>query len=271
MSKKYELYHGKCQDVLVVHDRIPVNSIDLIVTSPPYDNMRDYKGFDFNFEPTAFLLYEVLKPGGIMVWVVGDETVNYCESLTSFKQAIFFVERVGFNLLDTMIYYKNGGPPPFPGIMRYSPKFEYMFVFSKGKPKTFNPIKYKKKWINKRVSFQQRQKDGSFKHSWYQPSSDELTMDNVWMYDVGGGGKTAAEKYAYEHPAMFPEQLAEDHIKTWSNEGDMVLDPFMGSGTTGKMATLLNRNFIGIECCQEYFDIAEKRISTVNKMDEFFS
>ena len=120
---------------------IPSQSIDLCLTSPPYDDARDYNGYSFEFEVVAKELFRVIKNGGVLVWVVADQTKNFCETLTSFKQAIFFVENCGFNLLDTMIYQKNGAPSPYPGMMRYAPYFEYMFVFSQGKPKTFNPIK----------------------------------------------------------------------------------------------------------------------------------
>ena len=243
------------------------NSIDLTVTSPPYDDIRDYEGFNWNFKELAKELYKVTKQGGIAVWVVGDKTENFCETLSSFRQALYFVDNVGFNLLDTMIYKKKGGPSPYPNLKRYAPWFEYMFIFSKGKPKTFNPIKDKltksgKGEINSGSTA--RQKDGrTIKTGCYKTSKYKMRC-NVWEYDVGKN-KTTNDECAFKHPAMFPEKLAKDHIKSWSNEGDIVLDPFMGSGTTAKLAELLDRKWIGFEISEEYVDIAYKRVGKVNK------
>lgn len=265
---KIELILGDC--LKKVKD-IPDNTVDLTVTSPPYDSLRAYNGNntlwgEHVWKQVARDLFRVTKPGGVVVWVVGDETKNFCESLSSFKQAIFFVEEVGFNLLDTMIYEKKGGPAPYPNMRRYSPWFEYMFVFSKGKPKTFNQIKDKetKSGSGKRNSGNSaRQKDGSTKSSGGYITKKYTSRHNVWAYHVGMN-KDTTDKIAMSFPARFPELLARDHIISWSNEGDTVFDPFMGSGTTGKMAKLLKRNFIGIEIDPEYFDISSKRISGAN-------
>ena len=231
------------------------NSIDLTVTSPPYDDLRNYKGYTFDFENLAKELYRVTKVGGVVVWVVGDATKNGSESGTSFKQALYFTE-IGFNLHDTMIWNKGGFTAVGALSTRYAPVFEYMFILTKGKIKTFNPIK-DRITINggKKVSGTIRQKDGSTK-----PMSKVMTINkysqryNIWNINP------QRQRGKYTHPAVFPEQLAEDHILSWSNVGDIVLDPFMGSGTTAKMAKLNNRNFIGFEISQEYCDIANKRI-----------
>lgn len=230
-------------------------SIDLVVTSPPYDNLRDYDGYSFDFENIAKELYRVLKDGGVIVWVVGDATINGSETGTSFKQALYFKE-IGFNLHDTMIWYK--GSCPFPDKTRYYQSFEYMFVFVKGKIKTFNPIEDRKnKWSGTKVHGTLRQSDGSLKKQTGLKVGREIkdfgVRFNVWEQTPERNNKT-------EHPAIFPEKLALDHIKSWSNEGDIVLDPFMGSGTTGKMAILSKRHFIGIEISERYFGICEKRI-----------
>jgi DNA modification methylase len=237
-------------------------SIDLTVTSPPYDNLRDYKGYSFDFELIAKELYRITKEGGLVVWVVGDETKNFCESLTSFKQAIYFVDGCGFNLLDTMIYQKNGSPSPYPNMRRYALIFEYMFVFSKGKPKTFNPIKDRQNKSYGKINSGNtaRQKDGTTKPSGSYLQKKHSIRTNIWIYDVGKN-KDTKDAIALQHPARFPEKLAEDHIISWSNEGDTILDPFMGSGTTGKMAVINNRNFIGIELDESYCKLAEKRIN----------
>lgn len=238
------------------------NIIDLTVTSPPYDNLRTYAGtLEWNFEifqRVANELYRITKDGGVVVWVVGDKTVKGSETLTSFKQAIYFNE-IGFNVHDTMIYKKTNPIPQ--NHNRYEQCFEYMFVFSKGKPKTFNPIKEETK--NKGKSFdwggRKTKMDDSqcrrHRESELIEVNPAKTKMNIFEYSIGGG-KTG-------HPAVFPKQLANDHIISWSNENDVVFDPFMGSGTTGKMAKLNNRRFIGIEKVPEYFEIAQKRIATV--------
>jgi len=253
-----ELIQGDCLEVM---KNMEAGSIDLTVTSPPYDNLRDYNGYVFDFEGIAQQLYRVTKPGGVVVWVVGDATVNGSETGTSFKQALYFKE-IGFNLHDTMIYTKNGSS--YPSKNKYYQIFEFMFVLSKDKPKTINLIKDRKniwhgqKWGKTRS---RRTQDGELKHqSWYKEEGNKFGVRfNVWKYNVGAG-YTAEEDYVYSHPAVFPEALARDHILSWSNPGDMVLDPMCGSGTTGKMAVKLERNFIGIEISAEYLDIAQRRI-----------
>jgi site-specific DNA-methyltransferase (adenine-specific) len=233
-------------------------SVDLTVTSPPYDNLRSYKGFEFDFESVAKELYRVTKDGGVVVWVVGDATIKGSETGTSFRQALYFKE-VGFNLHDTMIYQKNN-PMPFQH-NRYQPCFEYMFILSKGKPNAFNPIMENTVNPSGKLTITQREKDGSKNHGsgYGAKRNSKRYRHNVWKYNVGKN-QTTKDSVAFEHPAIFPEQLAQDHIISWSNEGDLVLDPFMGSGTTAKMALLNNRNFIGFELDKQYCDIANERI-----------
>jgi DNA modification methylase len=254
-----KIYNENCLDTMA---RMPDGFVDLSVTSPPYDNLRDYKGYSFDFEIIAKELYRVTKDGGVVVWVVADETKAFCESLSSFKQAIFFVESCGFNLLDTMIYHKSNYAPAYPTIRRYANTFEYMFVFSKGKPKTFNPIqqdKVLKNYKNKRCGF--RQKDGSQILKIIDCDRETKDAENLWTICP------TKPKGAGNHPAIFPEKLAEDHIISWSNAGELVYDPFMGSGTTAKMALLNNRKFVGSEIAKEYFKIAEKRINEISVGD----
>lgn len=233
----------------VEHMRLmPENCIDLTVTSPPYDNLRTYNGYSFDFENVANELYRITKHGGIVVWVVGDATIKGSETGTSFKQALFFKE-VGFNLHDTMIYKKTG--TSFPDANRYLQNFEYMFVFSKGSPSVINLIKDRKnKYVgsvggNKRGGLCKREEYGS--------------RFNVWEYATGKHNSTKDYEY-HKHPAIFPEQLAEDHIVSWSNFGDIVFDPMCGSGTTLKMAKKNGRNFIGIDISSEYVELAQKRV-----------
>jgi len=249
-----------CGDCVEVMKSWPEECIDLTVTSPPYDNLRDYRGYTFDFESIARELYRVTKPGGVVVWVVGDATINGSETGTSFRQALYFKDVCGFNLHDTMIYQKNAFP--FPDKTRYAQVFEYMFVLSKGKPNTTNIIRVPTKEANriKNKKSCQRLPNGETVPMKYETGKSERNKENVWMFEVGYM-KTTKDKFAFQHPAMFPEQLAHDHIISWSNEGDIVFDPMCGSGTTCKMAKQLGRNFIGIDISEEYCEIARKRIA----------
>lgn len=235
------------------------NIIDLTVTSPPYDNLRTYADtLKWNFEifkRVAQELYRITKDGGVVVWVVGDETKDGTESLTSFNQALYFKE-IGFKVNDTMIYNRNAMPN---NAKRYSQDFEYMFVFSKGKINTFNPIMIPCTYAGVGTSPTSRDKDGDLISKGRRIIKEFKKKSNIWFY-TAGVGKSTKDAIAHQHPAIFPENLANDHIISWSNEGDIVFDPFMGSGTTGKMAKLNNRRFIGIEKVPEYFEIAKQRI-----------
>jgi len=233
------------------------NSIDLTITSPPYDNLRNYNGFKWDFEEVAKHLYRITKIGGTAVWIVGDETIKGSESGSSFRQALYFMS-IGFNLHDTMIWKKHSFTAIGSLKTRYAPVFDYMFVFTKNKIKTFNPIKDRiNKYAGTKVHGNIRQKDGNYKPvSNHNIITDFGQRYNIW--EISNVGKSGTK-----HPAVFPEQLAEDHILSWSNEGDLILDPFMGSGTTAKMAKLNNRNFIGFEISQEYCDIANKRLENI--------
>lgn len=250
----WEIITGNSSDVL---SGLPSNHVNLTVTSPPYDNLREYKGYSFPFEAIAKQLYRVTKPGGVVVWVVADATSGGSETGTSFKQALFFKE-CGFNLHDTMIYASE--KPPLTH-NRYEQKFEYMFVFSKGKPATFNPIMEECKHAGKSGSkrtFRHEGSDLGVLHQADKPIKDFKIKGNVWWYATGA---STAEKEVFKHPATYPEKLAEDHILSWSKPGDLVLDPFHGSGTTGKMAVKNARNFLGIEISPEYSELSRKRIS----------
>ena len=247
-----------CADSLEFMKKLPDKCIDLVVTSPPYDGLRDYNGYSFDFEGIARELFRIIVERGVVVWVVGDACIDGSESGTSFRQALYFKE-IGFNLHDTMIYLKNSNP--LPENNRYFQTFEYMLVLSKGVPLKFNPIKDRK---NKNTGLQKsnssiRNKNGSTNITKTTVVKDYGSRKNVWEYDIGFM-KSTNEKFAFEHPAMFPEKLAADHILSWSNEGDIVLDPFNGSGTTTKMAKHLNRNYIGIEISEKYCKIANDRL-----------
>lgn len=234
--------------------RLPDGFIDLTVTSPPYDNLRTYKGYEFNFEMIAKELFRVTKQGGVVVWVVGDSTVKGSETGTSFKQALYFKD-IGFNLHDTMVWNKKGFSEAGSLRTRYPQTFDYMFILSKGKPKTFNPIIDRvNKHQSKKIQKTKRLADGTIKKGRGYISRELGLRFNIWEVNP-------QRQRGKCHPAPFPEQIASDHILSWSNPGYIVYDPFVGSGTTAKMALLNERNFIASEVSAEYCDIANKRIS----------
>lgn len=241
-------------------------SIDLTVTSPPYDNLRDYNGYEFDFELIAKQLYRVTKIGGAVVWVVGDATINGSETGTSFRQALGFMG-IGFKLHDTMIWHKNTMPLNH---NRYEQSFEYMFVFSREPPDKPNlltqPVSdwLKERRKTKHITPMHRHTNGQHKIA-SLAASETRVKDNVWYIKVGYS--TTEDKYIFNHPAIFPEALARDHIISWSNPGDLILDPMIGSGTTLKMAQQLGRQAVGIEISEEYCQIAVDRL----RQPSFFS
>lgn len=244
----------KCCNCIDGMKELPDECIDLVVTSPPYDNLRDYNGFDFDFKNIARELFRIVKSGGVIVWIVSDATIDGSKTGTSFKQALYFRE-IGFNIHDTMIWYKD--TLNFPDKTRYGNCFEYMFIFSKGKPKTINKIcDRRNKWAGTMVHGTSRNADGKT----FRKANDKKSKVqqfgarfNVWHIPSEKKNKTG-------HPAVFPLNLARDHIISWSNKGDVVLDIFLGSGTTADACIQTNRHFIGFEISDEYMEIAKKRI-----------
>ncbi len=243
-----------CGDSFEVLKTLESGSVDCVITSPPYDGLRDYNGFTFNFEGIARQLVRVLKDGGVIVWIVNDQCQNGSESGTSFRQALFFKE-IGLNLHDTMIWEKDSFS--FPEDRRYRSVFEYMFVFSKGTPKTANLIADRKnKYAGSRVHGTSRGVDGETFRKSNDNKNNVLDFGvrfNVWHLSGEKDNK-------YGHPAPFPSKIAQDHILSWSNEGDLILDPFVGSGTTVVNAKYLNRRSIGIDISPDYCAIAERRL-----------
>jgi site-specific DNA-methyltransferase (adenine-specific) len=255
-----DLRLGDCLEVMAT---LADNSVDLTVTSPPYDNLRTYNGFTFDFEGIARELYRVTKPGGVVVWVVGDATVKGSETGTSFRQALYFRDVCGFNLHDTMIWAK---PNPVPTqSTRYQAAFEYMFVLSKGAPKATHLLREPSIKAGQKRGNKHRARVGGHADNAegvYFYAHDKI-RSNYWQIPGGNGDRR------YKHPAAFPETIARDHILSWSNEGDTVLDPFLGSGTTGKMARQHGRKFVGIEISADYLAIATRRIAEAVPSDLF--
>lgn len=247
-------------DCLLGMQGIADGSVDCIVTSPPYDNLRKYGGvgdewtFD-KFKQIAQQIARVLADGGVCVWIVSDSTIDGSETLTSFKQAIYFKEECGLNLYDTMIWEKPS--PQASTESRYYDVFEYMFIICKGpKPKALNFICDHKNTTaggiqkrESRSSAEQRKDTGRMR----PPRAEYSRRFNVWQ--VSRGESTTG------HPAVFPLNLARGHVQTWSNMGGVVLDPFLGSGTTAIACVREKRHFIGFELNKEYFDIARRRIA----------
>jgi site-specific DNA-methyltransferase (adenine-specific) len=259
------------EDCLITLSKVDDNFIDLTVTSPPYDDLRtynnhisgkktEYNGYSFDFENIAKELYRTTKDGGVVVWVVGDATEKGSETGTSFRQALYFKE-LGFKIHDTMIYMKNNFSNPSSN--RYHQIFEYMFVLSKGKPKVFNPIKDRKNIYGGQVGSwgknTSRQVDGSMLERKKKIIEEYGQRYNVWTYKTSKNGQE--DEIAYQHPAIFPIQLVKDHIFSWTNEGDIVYDPFMGSGTTAKASIQTNRLYIGSEISKEYCEICKIRLN----------
>lgn len=251
------IYNANCRDILP-----DLEHYDLCVTSPPYDNLRDYEGNlqwnDSVWQDIIKKLYKTSKPGAVVVWVVGDATINGSETGSSFKQALYFKD-TGFNIHDTMIYQKTGCP--MPNKARYFANFEYMFVFSNGLPKTFNPIEDRKnrfleRWGTGRCV---RDKSGKFESRKNYEIKELGRRYNIWQFNNGGQGYGTRDGIAFNHPATFPYNLALDHIVSWSNRGDIVIDIMCGSGTTLRAAKDLNRKAIGIELEEKYCEIAAKR------------
>lgn len=267
------------EDCLLTMSKMGDELIDLILTSPPYDDLRTYNkhisgnktefnGYSFPFEDIAKELYRVTKKGGVVVWVVGDATNKGSETGTSFRQALYFKE-CGFDLYDTMIYQKTG--TPFPQKDRYNQIFEYMFVFSKGKPKTFNPIMKKNTTAGAvRHSRKFRTVNGEMKPGFNgKPINEYGIENNIWLIK-NGMNKSTKDLIAFEHPAIFPEELAIKHIITWTKKGDLVYDPFMGSGTTAKSSIQLERNWVGSEIDSGYCIITNQRISNLSDTHMFY-
>lgn len=246
-------------DCLEAMKEIPDKSVDMVLTSPPYDNLRTYNGsLDWGehvWKPIIQDLFRIVKQGGVIVWVVGDATIKGSETGTSFKQALWAKE-CGFNLHDTMIYAKDG--ISFPDQNRYQNSFEYMFVLSKGLPSTKNLISDRKNIsFGRKVTGTDRNADGSTRKAscWGQEIKEYGIRWNIWNMPADKGNSKTG------HPAKFPDILAHDHILSWSNEGDTILDPFAGSGTTGVACKNLNRNYILIEQEPEYIEIIKKRLA----------
>lgn len=266
VNNQIELNKIYCSNCITFMKNLSDSCIDLTVTSPPYDNLRDYNGYSFDCENVAEQLYRITKTGGVVVWVVGDKIDKGNKTLTSFKQALLF-QKVGFNVHDTMIYKKKN--TPFMRSNAYTNCFEFMFVFSKGSPKTFNPLKEKTARSGEEMLVHNKKSDGINKKVLGR-LKEEKTKTNIWEYAVGLGG-TTNDRIAFKHPAIFPEKLAEDHILSWSNKGDIVFDPMCGSGTTCKMALLNERKYIGCDISEEYVAIAKERLSNYSNLSNQLS
>jgi len=267
MLELEKIYEENC---LTTIERMADDWLDMTITSPPYDDLRDYNGYHFPVEEIAAGLFAKTRPGGVVIWVVGDRTLNGSETLTSFQHAITFKD-AGFRVHDTMIYQKKNPIPQDCG-KRYRQTFEYMFCFAKGQPNTFNPLMEPTKSAGQKIKAFRITGKGRGN----VPDEDigrevkaERKVSNIFGYNVGTS--SSKDKIAFGHPAIFPEQLAEDQIRTWTNAGDLVYDCFMGSGTTAKVAHLLKRRWIGSEVSAEYVAIARERLAAYTEDEKVFA
>lgn len=256
-SDEYSIYNNNCLDYLKT---LQDNSLKFIITSPPYDDLRNYNGYSFDFESIAKELVRTLNKGGVIIWNVSDATVNGSETGTSMRQALYFME-CGLRLHDTMIYAKQNPMPASKSSKRYHQAWEYVFCFSKGTPETFNPFMVPAKYGHLEANMKHRGKDGNLEYTKTKRNS-HTKVKNIFTYTIGGGHSTT-DKEAYGHPALMPEKLAEDQILTWTNPGDMVFDPFNGAGTSGKMAIKNKRKYIGTELSTEFCELSKTRIDKV--------
>jgi len=260
-----------CGSSEILMHEIPSESVDMGITSPPYGGMRLYNGFSFKFEEIAQEYSRVLKPGGVLVWVVGDQTIKGSESLDSFRQALYFKDVCNLRVHDTMIYQKK--TCTFPETNRYYQCFEYVFIFSKGTPKTVNLIKDRRNITGGVQKIHGKERKGTGNDKVDRFNTGKIVGNygvrwNIWLVDQGGG-KTTKDKEAFKHPALMPEKLAYDHIRSWTNPGDVVLDSYNGAGTSTKMAKLLDRCYIGIDISEEYCEIARNRIKNIGFFNNY--
>ena len=242
-------------DAVEVLQRFPESFVDLTITSPPYENLRDYNGYAFDAKAMLEAIHRATKPGGVCVWVVGDK-IDGGRSLVSFEHA-FLAREAGFTVHDVMIYQKKN--TPFQRSNAYTNCYEFMFVFSRGKPKVFHPLKCPTKRSGWETAVANKGPDAA-NNKVPVKLGKEKTRNNIWQYAVGLGGSTR-DRIAFRHPAVFPEQLAGDHILSWTNRGHVVLDPMCGSGTACKMAVAHGRQYLGIDISSEYIAIAQERIA----------
>jgi site-specific DNA-methyltransferase (adenine-specific) len=261
-----QIIEGNCVEIMKNFDD---EVIDLTVTSPPYDDLRNYKGFIFPFKDITKELFRITKKGGVVVWVVNDATIDGSETGTSFIHALHFKE-IGFNLHDTMIFRKIN---PIPQIYRkrYNNEFEFMFVFSKGPVKTHNPLMVNCLHAGLELNgttYKNFSKNEQIREKMAKPVKDKKIRGNIWEYVVG---KKQEDQEAKDHPAPFPCGLVRDHIWSWTIPGEIVFDPMCGSGTTARVALEIGRKFIGIDISPEYCKIARQRIKLIENKPTLFA
>lgn len=253
------IYTADCIDFM---RKMKPGTVDLVVTSPPYDDLRVYNGFTFDHRKVARGLAKIVKVGGVVVWVIGDQ-INGGRTLTSFEHAFSF-RKAGFTVHDVMIFKKRN--TPFMRKRAYTNCYEFMFVFSKGIPSVFNPLRSPSVRSGPAQLPYLKGTDGVNRKT-ERLLSEHKVRTNIWSYAVGKGG-TTSDRYAFKHPAMFPENLARDHILSWSNPGDLVFDPMCGAGTTCKMAKATGRRWLGVDVSSEYVAIAERRVRETKRSTE---
>jgi site-specific DNA-methyltransferase (adenine-specific) len=248
-----------CGDAVEELKKIPNNSIDILVTSPPYDGIRKYNGFNYDLHATGKEIYRVLKDGGVAIMVIQDQTKNFGKTLTSFRTIVDWVDNIGFKLFETVIYRKYGAEGAWWN-KRFRVDHEYMPIFLKGeRPQYFNkdPLKIPSKHGGKTMTG-----GGTRLTNGIRIPTRAITINpmkcrgTIWEYMTAGDGT----RLKHKHPATFPDKLPYDFIQCFCPPNGVVLDPFIGSGTTALAAIELDRNYIGIDISKEYCDLARRRI-----------
>ncbi len=247
-------------DCIKATARLPANSIDLVMFSPPYDGIRDYKkGWIFDFPALGKNLYRLVKDGGVCAVVINDGTQDFAKSLTSFRLVLNWCDTAGWRLFETCIYQRDGNPGAW-WKRRFRVDHEYIFLFLKGKkPKTFDkePLMVPSKHAGRIYSGTDRLTSGKFKKIDHKPVKRMKCRGTVWKYPTSN---TEGNRTKLQHPATYPDPLAQDIIQCFSEPGDTVLDPMCGSGTTCVMAMKMKRQYMGIDINEEYCQIARKRL-----------
>ena len=250
-----------CEDNITYLKTLPDECIDFVITSPPYDALRDYNGYKLDLHGLGVELLRVLKDGGICVMVIQDSTRDFAKSLTSFRTIVDWCDNIGFRLFECNIYNRQGTEGAW-WKKRFRVDHEYMPIFLKGKrPQYFDKenIKIPSKHGGKIMTGANiRTKNG-------QTGSRKVKINptkcpgTVMTFGNTCGGES---KLKSKHPAVFPNMLAYDMIECFCPEDGTVLDPFNGSGTTTLAAKCLGRNYIGIDVSEEYNKIARERLET---------
>lgn len=248
-----------CMECVEGMEMLPDDCVDLVVTSPPYDAVRKYNGFAFDLHQTGAQIHRVLKDGGIAAMVIQDQTKDFGKSLTSFRTIIDWCDSFGFKLFECVIYRKNGSEGAW-WKHRFRVDHEYIPLFLKGdRPAYFDkqPLRVPSKHGGKVMSGSgNRRTDGATNGTVRREINATKCRGTIWNYLMAGDKNPLKRK----HPAVFPDAIPSDLIQCFCPPGGIVLDPFIGSGSTAVQALKHERHFIGFDISQEYCDLCNQRL-----------